>query len=188
MRARDLLKKYSYFSESLVKLGQYALDEEITLDNAGLRKNVIVTAYRIKEKFGFNGSALDFLYVISLQFVLCSWNSDTNAILARKTYPRAILDTDEDRLKFYLTELIETCFRHKTDAKNMLRIIFRNPRYFFESEFFCEFISKFAMYNETELRFVCFKVISVVYFSLCFDQNDTDIACLVNNEMKNLSF
>jgi len=186
MNFQEILARYYYFHSNLMSLGSFSLNEKPKLDNLTLSRGSVQAAYKLIRKLNFKISLIDYLCLISLQFVQYNWLLGATIISERKTDPLITFNNKEEKLIFYLVELAESCLRFREDAKNMLRLTFNNPHYFFESAGYQEFRSKFQEYSKAALDVLCFQVISKMYYYYSFRQDDFTVADFIRKELKNL--
>lgn len=113
MESRKVLERYGYYLEGLERIANTGLLKSPTIESIGASGSFVQKAYKEIKAEQFDGNIIDYLCVISLEFVLFQINPE-----------KANLDAKE------VAERIVKC-SWKNDVRNTLRIFMKNPYYLF---------------------------------------------------------
>jgi hypothetical protein len=111
LKTGEILATYGKYYDSLQKLGAFPLSRSPELGELNLSKAILQAAYREIRGSDFQGSLVDYLCFVSTWYM--AWSSKANnaselAVFLRDKFPE-----------------------FEADARNLLRLLLRNPNYLF---------------------------------------------------------
>jgi hypothetical protein len=119
MESKKILGRYEYYSDALGKIAKMELLKIPTIELIGASGSLVQRAYNeikeLKKTENFDGNIIDYLCVISLEFVLFQINPSKENLNAKQVAERII-----------------KC-EWKDDVRNALRIFMKNPYQLFET-------------------------------------------------------
>lgn len=122
MESKKLLERYAYFYNEINKLSGIDLEKEPDLGGIEISKTAIQMAYRDIKAENFEGGIIDYLCFLSTEMFLRNWHLDC----VSGTYKNF---TNKEKF-------INHIFITGDGIRNVLRLVFKNPKYFFESRFY----------------------------------------------------
>jgi hypothetical protein len=138
-----------YYGNYLELIGSFSLSKQLTQKDLGDTpedKAVIQKCYRDMKREGFKGTVIDYLCLISCEFILNSWhkeweNTEDDGIneTAGKLLSKSHIKTSgkynkHQFLPLILIMFLLVCRKHKIHARNMLRLFNKNPQFILEHE------------------------------------------------------
>lgn len=109
MESKKVLERYGYYLEYLERIAQTDLLKAPTIESIGLGGSVVQRAYKEMKAEQFDGNIIDYLCLISLEFLLFQINPGKENLDARQAAERIIKS------------------EWKNDVRNALRIFIKNP-------------------------------------------------------------
>ncbi len=145
METKIVLERYARYYDYLKKLGGYPLSESPTIEELGLTKGYIQSCYKEIKEVGFEGNLVDYLCLISTEFILYEWEKrlpkkveEIKSISIDAKQVGSIefqLSKKTDKLELFITKcffiLMEICLQISEDGKNMMRLFNKNADWLF---------------------------------------------------------
>lgn len=113
MESKKVLERYGYYLEYLERIARIDLLKVPTIESIGLGGSVVQRAYKEMKAEQFDGNIIDYLCLISLEFLRFQINPGKENLDARQAAERIIKS------------------EWKSDIRNALRIFLKNPYYLF---------------------------------------------------------
>lgn len=117
MREKDILGKYNYYKDVLLKLGEYNLQTNPKIEDLNLSRGVIQAGYKEMFKIDFKGTIIDYLCYVSTQYI-------THLIKTSGIY-----EFD----KAFYSIVIKGYNKNHQNIRNMVRLYFKCPHYLLNS-------------------------------------------------------
>jgi hypothetical protein len=126
------LSQFAYYSDYLMKLGSFDLSKQITIADFGTSneaKAVFQKCYRDMKKEKFKGTSIDYLCLISANYILYLWNKEIgNEFVGDSIIQLDDIDeTNKQLMSLRLINLLIICNKNKELARNMVRLFNINP-------------------------------------------------------------
>lgn len=109
----EVMKIYDVFHAVLQTLGSFSPSHEVSLDDVDMPRKLLSSAYNTYRETDFDGSMIDYLCLISTQYLVRISRAETAA----------------DFVRFVANNLP----RYREDVKNMLRLLLKNHDYLFSA-------------------------------------------------------
>jgi hypothetical protein len=113
METKKVLERYGYYLDALQRIAQTGLLKSPTIESIGVSGSLVQRAYKEIKAEQFEGNIIDYLCLISLEFVLFQINPEKGDLDAKEVAERIVICAWKD------------------DVRNGLRIFMKNPYYLF---------------------------------------------------------
>ena len=179
MDKNKFLERYAYFYDALQKLGKNSLLKTPTIEDLKIPKSKVQTAYRDIKDLNFKNGVVDYLCYISSLYINLEWQKGINS--NQMIIPSLMPDSIHNNLKriepsgksgalgVALFNLYGILLANKEDGRNTIRLFFRNPKYFYKSDYYLGY--KELFYNAHGKKdailadILCFQQISKVFLN-----------------------
>jgi len=113
MESKKVLERYGYYLNSLEKIAKTDLLKTPTIESIGVGGSEVQRAYKEIKAEQFDGNIIDYLCLISLEFLLFQINPGKENLDAKQVADRIVKS------------------EWKNDVRNALRLFIKNPYYLF---------------------------------------------------------
>lgn len=148
MEKEWVLKKYAYFYKTLEKIADFK-GAEIIVDDLGMPKGKMQTAYNDIKALKFEGRLIDYLCWICTERYLMTLETCRN-------------DTFNDLLKLMTVDYM---LRSEPEVINFVRLVVKNPKYMLNSEYFRKIVERYSPKNHADFENTFYIFISMLWFS-----------------------
>jgi hypothetical protein len=125
MEENKFLERYGKFYNEITKLSKIPLEREPSLGDLDVSKTAMMMGYRDIKELNLEGGILDYLCFLSTENFLRNWLVDYQKFIK--------IQGKADLIQILSINLVAS-----NETNNVLRIVFKNPRYFFGSSFYAE--------------------------------------------------